>query len=122
MSWPCIVNGNSQASSVSFIHSGLVELRASFLQPDVKEKVASRYGCTFNAVGQGSYFGDVSILLGVPVTATVRAVAVTTLYHLLAEPLLQILRQLPKAQAYMRQIAEARYSRLKLRNPGTAVP
>ena len=55
----------------------------------------------------------------VPVTATVCAVAVTMLYSIDRTQVLQLLGDLPKAYAYMCQIAEARLSRMKLLSPHT---
>ena len=92
---------------IFFIHSGLCELRASFLRPtqDVileDKKATEQFGGVFRAIGSGSYFGDVSVLLDVTVTATVRSVAdITMLYQCKGDALLDLLKHLPKSAAYM---------------------
>ena len=104
-----------------FIHSGLIELRASYLWSarSMGDKIAGAHGAIFGCIGGGSYFGDVSILLDRPITATVRAASTSMLYRLDKDCLLELLQSLPKADAYMRQIAEARLARVKLLDPDT---
>ena len=131
-----VLQEGDAAIGVFFIHSGLVELRVSFLKTRnwvsrrvsesmgsnngvYSDPVTTQYGGVFGAIGSGSYFGDVSVLLETAVTATVRSVSTTVLYQLQKRRLIEILAQMPKTEAYMRQIAEARYSRMKLRSPHT---
>ena len=79
-----VVEGLWRWQGVFFIHSGFVELRASFLKPTGKtqnQKAQLEYGASFNAVSSGSYFGDVSVLLNTPITATVMANTVAVLYN-----------------------------------------
>ena len=66
---------------VYFIHSGLVELRASFILAGTKDKKTNEFGGCFNAIGAGSYFGDVSVICGTHITASVLASTVAMFYH-----------------------------------------
>ena len=70
-------------------------------------------------MASGSYFGDVSVMLDVPISATVRAASTSMLYRLDREYFLELLRDLPKAEVYLMGIAEARFARLRLLNPQT---
>ena len=83
------------------------------------DAASASHGAVFGCIGGGSYFDDVSILLARPVTATVCAVTTSMLYRLDRDCLLESLQALPKADAYMRQIAEARLARIRLLDPET---
>ena len=57
------------------------------------QKAQAELGGCFNAIGAGSYFGDVSALLDTPATASVRAVILTMLYRCQTSDLKDLLRQ-----------------------------
>jgi glucose-6-phosphate 1-dehydrogenase len=72
-------------------------------------EVVDGAGNVVNAIGEGGMFGEVSMLLGMPRTATVRAVTQCDLLVLDRDDFEQVLRNFPDLAGKLRENAKERY-------------
>mmetsp|Transcript_29712 Transcript_29712/g.63645 ORF Transcript_29712/g.63645 Transcript_29712/m.63645 type:complete len:859 (+) Transcript_29712:79-2655(+) len=86
-----------------FIHSGVVEIVVS---------TPSNERATYLAIGDGCYFGDVSLLLGIQRTASVESKTQCMLYRLKKKNLLSLLKDYPSVESKMIELAKRRRKRL----------
>lgn len=84
-----------------FINSGVVDI---YLDEDKK-----RIYCT---IGDGCFFGEVSILLGIRRTASVKTRTQCILYKVTKENLLNILKDFPESAVDLKRVADIRRRRL----------
>jgi len=84
-----------------FINSGVVDIYLD----DNKQRIY----CT---IGDGCFFGEVSVLLGIRRTASVKTRTQCILYKVAKENLLNILKDFPETAVDLRRIADIRRRRL----------
>ncbi|KAL3808213.1 hypothetical protein ACHAXA_006316 [Cyclostephanos tholiformis] len=96
-----IMREGTIGDEIFFILSGVVEIY-----------VAAFKFTSYNAVGDGCYFGDVSVLLGVRRTASAKSTTQCTLYRLQKAHLLSLLADYPAIEMKMMSVAQSRRRRL----------
>ena len=101
------------------IAHGVIELRVSWLKDEHLMEGGKSHGGIYNTIGDGCYFGEVSLLMGTRRTATARSCLACTLYTVDKESLDWALQDNPQTEAYMRQVAEARLTRMQVLNTKT---
>ncbi|KAL7536658.1 hypothetical protein ACHAXR_007315, partial [Thalassiosira sp. AJA248-18] len=96
-----IMREQTTGDEMFFICSGVVEIYVSSF------KCAS-----YLAIGDGCYFGEVSVLLGVRRTASAKSKTQCMLYRLRKSSLLSLLRDYPVIESKMTDVAQSRRRRL----------
>eukprot|EP00804_Cyclotella_cryptica_P003159 CCRYP_013773-RB/>CCRYP_013773-RB protein AED:0.20 eAED:0.20 QI:2230/1/1/1/0.8/0.83/6/278/680 len=96
-----IMREKTTGDEMFFIHSGVVELFVSASQL-----------LSYVAIGDGCYFGEVSVLLGIQRTASAKSRTQCMLYRLAKSKLLSVLQDHPFVQAKMTEVAQSRRRRL----------
>jgi CRP-like cAMP-binding protein len=96
-----VVRENMSGSDIFFIFSGVIEI---YLE--------SAADLTYVAIGDGCYFGEVSVLLGCKRTASARTKTQCVLYRITAQNLKHLLVDYPDKQEYMLRVAKARQKRI----------
>lgn len=99
-----IMREQTTGDEMFFICSGVVEIFVSS-----SKNAAASYVC----IGDGCYFGDVSVLLGVRRTASARSKTQCMLYRLRKSALLSLLNDYPAIQSRMINVAQSRRRRVK---------
>lgn len=97
-----VIREKTTGDEMYFISSGVVEI---FL--------AGANNSTYVAIGDGCYFGEVSLLLGIRRTASAKTKTQCMLYRISKERLLMILQDFPHTLASMVGVAESRQRRLQ---------
>ena len=96
-----IMKEQTTGDEMFFILSGVVEIY-----------VASKQIASYVAIGDGCYFGDVSVLLGVRRTASAKSKTQCMLYRIRKSDLVSLLHDHPAIESRMRNIAQSRRRRL----------
>ncbi|GMH69740.1 hypothetical protein TL16_g05229 [Triparma laevis f. inornata] len=96
-----VVREDTSGDTMFFIFSGVVEI---FLQ--------STADLTYVAIGDGCYFGEVSILLNCKRTASARTKTQCMLFRMKAQDLRLLLHDFPEKEEYMKRVARARHKRI----------
>lgn len=96
-----ILRENTTGEDMFFISSGVVEI---FL--------AGAQNSAYVAIGDGCYFGEVSLLLGIRRTASARTKTQCLLYKITKENLIKVLTDYPEINASMKKVATSRKNRL----------
>ena len=96
-----IMKEQTTGDEMFFILSGVVEIF-----------VASKHVSSYVAIGDGCYFGDVSVLLGVRRTASAKSKTQCMLYRIRKDDLISLLQDHPSLETKMRNIAQSRRRRL----------
>ncbi|KAL7669052.1 hypothetical protein ACOME3_009723 [Neoechinorhynchus agilis] len=94
------------------ILAGSVGEKMYFIQEGVVDIVRSSDGEVSTTLGEGSYFGEISLILRTKRTATVRAVTYCHLYSLSATHLKNILNDFPNVRRTIEVIASERLNKL----------
>lgn len=97
-----ILREKTSGEEMFFISSGVVEI---FLN--------SAKNSAYVAIGDGCYFGDVSLLLNIQRTASARTKTQCVLYSISKENLLRVLQDYPEIMRGMKRVARSRKNRLK---------
>lgn len=96
-----ILREKTTGDEMFFINNGVVEIF-----------MAGAQNAAYVAIGDGCYFGEVSLLLGVRRTASARTKTQCMLYRIYKHRLLSILKDFPKTEREMKRVAESRQKRL----------
>jgi CRP-like cAMP-binding protein len=96
-----VIREDTTGTAMFFIFSGVIEI---FLN--------SAADLTYVAVGDGCYFGEVSIILDCKRTASARTKTQCLLYRLSADDLKRLLSDFADQTRYMQKIARARQKRI----------
>ncbi|GMI10428.1 hypothetical protein TrVE_jg5639 [Triparma verrucosa] len=96
-----VVREDTSGDSMFFIFSGVVEI---FLQATAD--------LTYVAIGDGCYFGEVSILLNCKRTASARTKTQCMLFRMKATDLHHLLNDFPEKDEYMKRVSRARHKRI----------
>ena len=97
-----ILRENTTGEEMYFILSGVVEI---FL--------ASAKNAAYLAIGDGCYFGEVSLLLGIRRTASAKTKTQCMLYKVGRQKLLEILHNFPEMAKVMKRVSWSRKRRLE---------
>ena len=98
-----ILRENTVGKEMYFIQSGIVEIFIA----------RSTDNSAYLTIGDGCYFGEVSLLLGCRRTASARTKTQCVLYMLDRERLIEILEDYPETAQYLRKIATSRQRRVR---------
>jgi len=96
-----ILREKTTGEEMFFINSGVVEIFLAGAQPSA-----------YVAIGDGCYFGEVSLLLGIKRTASARTKTQCMLYKIDKESLMRILQDFPGTASAMKTVAQSRQRRL----------
>ncbi|KAL9190366.1 hypothetical protein ACHAXT_007577 [Thalassiosira profunda] len=96
-----ILRQGTTGEDMFFISSGVVEIY-----------IASLKGASYVAIGDGCYFGDVSVLLGVRRTASAKSKTQCSLFRLRKSSLIALLQDYPVVEKKMTKVAQSRRRRL----------
>jgi len=95
-----LIRAKTTGHEMYFIHNGVVEI----FVPGANS--------AYLAIGDGCYFGEVSLLLGVKRTASARTKTQCMLYRVKRSKLLSCLKDFPESMRQMEKVAKSRQKRL----------
>lgn len=102
-----IIRENTTGDEMFFISSGVIEIF-----------ISGSKSASYVAIGDGCFFGEVSLLLNVKRTASARTKTQCMLFKIQKDKLFSVLKDFPDMLEIMLRVAESRQRRLKhYRNP-----
>jgi len=101
-----LVKEGTVGDEMYFVNSGVLDI---YLDDKISSTNKTNTYCT---IGDGCFFGEVSILLGIRRTASVKTRTQCVLYKIDKESLMSILPEFPETREKLQRIAETRNRRL----------